>query len=273
MKTLQSAGCVLSSTQELNLSKTFECGQCFRWNVNKSGIYTGIAYGHSLKIWEENGLIICDAPDCDLPFWRDYFDLDTNYAAATADFTQYDYLQSCAKYGEGIHILKQEPWEALCSFIISQCNNIPRIKKIVECLCTNFGELQPSGLFSFPSAESLAVLSERDLAPLHSGYRAAYIINAARAVAEKSLDFNLLYSMDAPAAIAELSKIHGVGKKVASCTVLFGLHKMDSFPIDVWIKRALDKHFPPDFDPKALGSYAGLAQQYIFFYARSNESK
>lgn len=264
---------VLASARELQLKKTFECGQCFRWNADENGVYFGVANGKALKIWQENDLIICDASSEDIIFWRDYFDLDADYEESSLRFTEPEYLQICADFGKGIRILRQEPWEALCSFIISQCNNIPRIKKIISALCSGFGEPLPYGLYSFPAPEKLAVLSENDLAPLKSGYRAAYILNAARAICDGSLDLDLLISMPSEEAFAEIKKIHGIGDKVANCFMLYGLHRMDRFPIDVWMKRALERHFPKNFDPATLGAFAGLAQQYIFYYARTNENK
>lgn len=262
---------VLTSVDKLDLQKTFDCGQCFRWNVDENGVYSGAANSKSLKIWQEDGQTVCSAHDEDISFWRNYFDLDIDYSKASLRFNEPEYLKVCAEFGKGIRILRQEPWEALCSFIISQCNNIPRIKKIISMLCTNFGEALEYGLYSFPTPETLAVLRENDLAPLRSGYRAAYILNAARAICEGSLDMDALSLMPSEEAFAEVKKIHGIGDKVANCFMLYGLHRMDRFPIDVWMKRALERHFPKDFDSASLGPYAGLAQQYIFYYARTNE--
>lgn len=264
-------GYVLTSADELDIKKTFECGQCFRWNADENGVYSGAAKGKALKIWQEDEQIICSAQDEDISFWHNYFDLNTDYGKSALRFNEPEYLKLCADFGKGIRILRQEPWEALCSFIISQCNNIPRIKKIISTLCTNFGEPLQFGLYSFPSPATLAALSEKDLAPLRSGYRAAYILNAARAICEGSLDLDALSLTPSEEAFAEVKKIHGIGDKVANCFMLYGLHRMDRFPIDVWMKRALERHFPKDFDPSSLGPYAGLAQQYIFYYARTNE--
>ena len=262
---------VLTSVDKLDLQKTFDCGQCFRWNVDENGVCSGVANSKALKIWKEDTQIVCSAHDEDISFWRNYFDLDIDYSKAALSFTEPEYLRVCAEFGKGIRILRQEPWEALCSFIISQCNNIPRIRKIISTLCTNFGEELEYELHSFPTPETLAVLSENDLAPLRSGYRAAYILNSARAICEGSLNLDALTLMPSEEAFAEVKKIHGIGDKVANCFMLYGLHQMDRFPIDVWMKRALERHFPKSFHPSTLGTYAGLAQQYIFYYARTNE--
>lgn len=265
----------LCPTEELDIAKTFECGQCFRWNSDENGVYRGIAMGHAARIWAENGrvFVLSDAPE---RFWRDYFDLDRDYAAISRAFDGGEYLVRCVDFGMGIRILRQEPWEALCSFIISQCNNIKRIKGIVERLCAMYGEkleLDGEAFYTFPSAHTLSCATEEELAPLRSGYRAAYIINAAIAVDSGALDLEGLIKTDYVTAKKELLKLSGIGEKVANCVVLFGLYHMEAFPIDVWIRRALKEHFPPDFDPAVLGGYAGLAQQYIFFYARSGDGK
>ncbi len=262
----------LASAEELDLVKTFECGQCFRWNADAAGVYTGVAYGHAAALFERGGevFIRTDAP---LALWREYFDLDRDYADISRSFLGKGgaYLDNCVDFGRGIRILRQEPWEALCSFIISQCNNIKRIKGIVERLCCGFGEkLEFDGrqYYSFPTAERLAECDEAALAPLRSGYRAAYIISAARAVAYGGMDLAAL--IDCPYAEAKkaLLGLNGVGEKVANCVVLFGLYHMEAFPIDVWIRRALRENFPVGFNPASLGEYAGLAQQYIFYFAR-----
>lgn len=261
---------VLATCTELDLKKTFECGQCFRWEANARGIYTGVSGSRGLSVWAENGLVLCTAQADEMRFWRAYFDLETDYAEKSLPFSSPPYLRACAQFGAGIRILRQDPWETLVSFIISQCNNIPRIKKIISALCRQYGEKLESGLYAFPGAETLAPLSVDDLAPLRCGYRAAYILDAARHVCEGRLNFEALSAMPAEQARSRVKSIQGVGDKVANCFLLYGLHRMDSFPIDVWIRRALSAHFPADFDPKVLGSYAGLAQQYIFYYAREH---
>ena len=267
----------LCSSKELDIVKTFECGQCFRWNAQEDGSYIGTFAGMVARLEEIDGEVyITNSGRLDIDAWRDYFDLDLDYARASASFDGGEYLRLCAEFGAGIRILRQDKWEALCSFIISQCNNIPRIKKIVESLCELFGdEISFDGkiYYSFPSAARLAVLSPEDLAPLRSGYRAVYIIDAAKKVASGELDLENVARMETEKARAALMSINGVGAKVANCAVLFGLHHMHAFPVDVWIKRALSEHFPKGFDPAVLGDYAGLAQQYIFYYARSGGGK
>ena len=263
--------CELCGVQELNPQRTFDCGQCFRWNADAEGKYRGVASGKAAVVWAEAGRTYIECAAGDIYFWRDYLDMETDYAEARRSIEVCNYLRDCAAYGEGIRILRQDKWEALCSFIISQCNNIPRIKGIVEKLCSLYGEPveAPWGeARAFPTAERVADLSEEALAPLRSGYRAPYILAAARAVAGGDIDLDATALLPCGEARAELKKLNGVGDKVANCVVLFGLHQLDAFPVDVWIKRALAANMPKGFDPSSLGKYAGLAQQYMFFHAR-----
>ena len=266
-------GIKLARLSEFDPVKTFECGQCFRWNAGENGVYTGVAMGRAARVWVEKDSVYIDADEKDISeIWHDYFDLDRDYGSIV--FNAGEYLDACVRYGSGIRILRQDRWEALCSFIISQCNNIPRIKRIIETLCSKFGEpISAFGetLFTFPSAERIAALKAEDLAPLRCGYRASYIIDAARAVSTGALNLDELAACDFDTAIKALKSLKGVGDKVANCVALFGLHNMSGFPIDIWMKRALEKYFPKNFDPKSLGSYAGLAQQYIFFYTRNGK--
>ncbi len=263
----------LGSLREIDPVKTFECGQCFRWNADENGDYYGVAFDKAAKVITEGEevYIITTREDYD-SIWRKYLDMDRDYESIRLGFDGGEYLARCAEYGAGIRILQQERWEALCSFIISQCNNIPRIKGIVEKLCAAYGrriEFEGREFYSFPSAETIAALEPEDLAHIRSGYRAAYIVGAARAVARGEIDLEALAKTDSETAMKGLLSLNGVGKKVANCALLFGLGHMEAFPIDVWMKRALNEHFDPDFDPESLGEYAGLAQQYIFYFARS----
>jgi N-glycosylase/DNA lyase len=267
-------GIRLASTETLCPIKTFSCGQCFRWQEDGAGTYTGIVCGHAASVWVRDGGVYIDTDRAAERMWRRYFDLDTDYEAAHWGPEMGAYFAQCAEFGRGIRILRQDPWEALCSFILSQCNNIPRIQRIVETLCREFGSpirYRERTLYRFPSPEVIAALTIEDLSPLRCGYRAPYVLTAARAVASGKLDLDSLAAGSTASALQTLCTLPGVGKKVASCVVLFGLHKLDAFPVDIWMKRALRTHFPRDFDPGTLGPYAGVAQQYIFYYARSVE--
>jgi len=262
----------LASDRELDIVKTFECGQCFRWNADEDGRYFGVVRAHPAMVWTEGGQVFLRGSGSE-EMWRDYFDLDRDYAVISQNFKGGEYLDRCIEFGMGIRILRQEPWEALCSFIISQCNNISRIKGIVERLCSAYGEemdFEGRKFYSFPEPEKLCGLLPEELAMLRCGYRAPYIITAANALCDGSLNLQELIESDCVHARKSLMQLRGIGEKVANCVVLFGLYHMEAFPIDVWMKRALKENFPPDFDPAVLGDFAGLAQQYIFYFARTN---
>ena len=253
--------------------KTLECGQCFRWDADENSVYTGVAFGRAIRLRScGNSFFLTCSPDDFEMIWRKYFDFDLDYTEICRSLAIDDFMRKAIDYGRGIRILRQERWEALCSFIISQCNNIPRIKKIISALCRNFGEsfeFDGKEFHSFPSAVRLAALEPADLAPLRCGYRADYIIAAARAVASGSIDLDALARSNSVDARAVLKTLHGVGNKVADCVLLYGLHMPDAFPLDVWMKRAVAQYYGPAFDPKVFAPYAGIAQQYIFHYVRN----
>ncbi len=259
---------------DFDLEKIFECGQCFRWNRDAGGDYTGVAMGKAARIREAGGSIFISGTAEDFEsVWYDYFDLAKNYSELRKSLCVDDYMTMATEYGAGIRILNQDRWEALCSFIISQCNNIPRIKKIVETLCSLYGEptvLDGDVYYSFPDASRIALLEESDLAPLRSGYRAPYIIGAARAVDSGALDLDALSGATLEDASRALKTLNGVGDKVANCAILFSLRIEDAFPIDVWMKKAIKEHYGGKLDTSVFGGHSGLAQQYMFYYQRSN---
>lgn len=263
----------ISLNDDFDPVKIFECGQCFRWNMGEDGAYYGIARGVPARISKEDGNIVISGTENDFRnIWYDYFDLSRDYSSIRKAVSIDGYMKNASDFGEGIRILNQDRWEALCSFIISQCNNIPRIKKIIETMCALFGEkreLEGREFFTFPSAVTIAALTEKDLAPLRCGYRAPYIIGAARAVAAGEMDLDALSSESFGVALKALKGLNGVGDKVANCVILFGLHMDDAFPIDVWMKKAIGTHYPEGLDPAVFGGHAGLAQQYMFYYQRS----
>lgn len=255
--------------EDMSLEDTLCCGQSFRWRKCDGG-FRGTAYGKTVTVCKEGGdLLICGATQQDFDnIWKSYFDLDTNYVSIRADLAKkHPMLSEAAKFAPGIHILRQEPFEALISFIISQNNNIKRIEGIVDRLCENFGENLPDGSYAFPTAERLASLTEEDLSPLRAGFRNRYILDAARKVQSGEVDLEALRTLPFPEAKAQLMTIVGVGSKVADCVLLYGLHRTEAFPMDVWMKRAMSTLFP-GVDPADFGEYAGVAQQYIFHYSR-----
>ena len=263
----------ISGISDFDLQKTFECGQCFRWLSDGHGAYTGVAFGRAARLRSDGrSVYITCSPEDFETVWRDYFDLDRDYARIRKQLCFDDFMIKATEFGAGIRILRQDKWEALCSFIISQCNNIPRIRSIINTLCREFGDrlvFEGAEYFGFPSARRLAALDEASLAPLRCGYRAGYILGAAGAVATGALDLDALSHRPLREARRVLMELRGVGDKVADCTLLFGLNMLDAFPLDVWMKRAVSKRYGPGFDPGVFHPYAGIAQQYMFYYVRS----
>ena len=264
----------ITGVGDFDLVKIFECGQCFRWESDINGVYTGVAMGRAARLRREGGSVYlsCGIGDFET-VWYNYFDLSRDYTEIRRLLSTDDYMQKATKFGTGIRILRQDKWEALCSFIISQCNNIPRIKKIITALCREFGDrfmFDGNEFYSFPTAERLAELTAEDLAPIRCGYRAAYIAEAAKSVSSGDIDLDALSKKSPEDARKTLKMLHGVGDKVADCVMLFGLNKLDAFPRDVWINRAIKTQYGPKFDPAIFSPYAGIAQQYMFYYTRSN---
>ncbi len=254
----------------------FDCGQAFRWKCDEKGVYKGIAFGVPAFVRNEGEVTyILSQEGSYEKIWHKYFDMDRDYKALREELSREKAIAAACEFGRGIRILHQEPWEALCSFIISQCNNIPRIKDIIEKLCNICGDeinFNDETFFAFPSAKAVSELSEKELSSLHAGYRAAYIRNAANAVASGDLSLSELEALPTEKAKAELLKLSGVGEKVANCTLLFGMGKLNAFPVDVWMKRAISQFFGEEnFDYSRFGNSAGLAQQYMFHYMRNNK--
>jgi len=263
----------ITDISDFDLVKIFECGQCFRWNADENGVYSGVSRGCAARVRQNGNSVFIKYDDDDFEnVWKDYFDIDRDYAHIRRHICIDDFMRRASSFGAGIRILKQDSWEALCSFIISQRNNIPRIKIIIKNLCEIFGDRFESGgkfFFTFPSASRLSMLDEASLAPLRCGYRARYILDAARAVADGKLDLDALSKVSSLDARAVLKKLRGVGDKVADCVVLFGFNMLDAFPVDVWVKRAIDTYYNGDFNHTVFDPYGGVAQQYIFYYTRN----
>lgn len=257
--------------RDLNLAETLDCGQSFRWTLQPNGSFEGIAFGKSVNVRLNGDTLFIDrADEADRGLWHDYFDLELDYAKIRSEYAAlHPVIAEAVKYAPGIRILQQEPFEALCSFIISQNNNIKRIKGIVQRLCETFGDRLPNGAFAFPSAKTLSRFTAEALTPLRAGFRSRYIIDAAQKVASGAVDLERCRTAPYADARAELMKITGVGVKVADCTLLFGLHRLEAFPMDVWMKRAMENLFP-DMTASDFGEYAGVVQQYIFHYSRMN---
>lgn len=244
------------------------CGQAFRWSKN-GGVIHGVIGKTAVDIVQKKGETVFKNTDRETfeKIIAPYFDLSRDYDKILARFDDKYIKQACKEY-YGIRILKQDEWEALCSFIISQNNNIPRICAIVSRLCENFGEPLGGGDYAFPSYEVLSGLSESDLAPLRAGFRAKYILDAAKKLSSGEISIEKIKTLLLEDASEELMKIKGVGKKVAACTLLYGFGRLDAFPVDVWVKRILSELYDGEL-PRCAEGYRGVAQQYLFHWRRN----
>lgn len=272
---------------------TFDCGQCFRFNETESGYpelygtdraYGGVAFGRYIKVISPDldTLYIegATAEDFD-KIWYRYLGLDVNYAAIISQIREKwgcdSRLLRAAEAGRGIRIMAQDPWETLVSFIISQNNNIPRIKTIVERLCRTYGEhIGAAGedAYSFPSPKMLYEADVDGLSATRMGFRAKYVFDAAEKFTfDPDFAVRVADAETYEAADELLRTVRGVGPKVSACTLLFGFGRLEAFPIDVWIRRTVGKYFdgkiPTADDFGELLPYAGILQQYIFNYERN----
>ena len=263
---------------DLDLKKIAESGQCFRWTGICPGTYQIIAIDKRLRIRElGDNLFDMDCSEEEYTsFWFNYLDLGESYDTIRRKITREknEFLYRAAEYEKGIRILNQDPWEMLITFIISQNKNIPAIKRSVEKLAEMCGMEINNGpgdkYFAFPTPDALAELHEEQLKECGLGYRCRFVKEAAEAIADGRFDLFSLKETDEETAVLTLSGLTGVGKKVASCVSLFGLHHLDSFPIDVWVKRILEEQYPKGYPFEEYSPYNGMYQQYMFAYYRNS---
>lgn len=249
--------------------RTLFCGQAFRWRET-DGVYSGISGGRYAELFDngDGTFTLRNIEKEDIPYWRSYFDLDTDYDELVKRFSSDSHMRVACSENPGIRVLIQEPFETLISFIISQNNNIKRITGIIDRLCEQFGEKTDNG-FLFPTEKQLYGITAEELAPLRAGFRAKYIADAMEKLESREVDLDSLYEKDTCTAREELKKIKGVGDKVADCVLLFAYHKTDAFPRDVWIKRVEQKLYPNGL-PECIKGNEGIAQQFLFDYARTH---
>ena len=270
--TFDDRGAVITS--DIDIAKTLDCGQAFRFSES-DGVWRGVAMGRALSLEQKgNQITLFDVDEDEFnSLWRGYFDLDRDYGRIKSSVSSNEILKKATDFSDGIHILRQEPWEAVCSFIISANNNIPRIKGIISRLCENFGKQIGNGLFTFPSAEIISSLTLDDLAVIKSGFRAKYILDAAQKFSRNEIDIEALYTLPIDEARNALMTIKGIGPKVADCALLFGWGRVECFPVDVWIRRAMNHFFGENGLPNEAVEYAGIVQQYLFYWARTTGLK
>lgn len=252
---------------ELSLKDTIPSGQSFRFTQNGDEWTVIAGVGKDVKtITVTQDSVSTLEHDS---FWNNYFDMSTDYEGLKREFSKISpIMKKACDYAPGIHILNQDSWEALCSFVVSQNNNIKRIMAIVDKMCTAFGP-KCGSVYGFPEADVLAGASEESLRAVGLGFRAPYIINVSEAVCSKKVDLDALKICPIDEARKMLMNVQGIGPKVADCALLFGCHRLDCFPIDVWIKKVMLIYFE-GCGPEIFGPYAGIAQQYLFHWARTS---
>lgn len=261
---------IISFDDDFNIRRIANSGQCFRFIEKENEIFENTALGHVLRMRQTGEAKVdfdCDSAEFD-NFWRSYFDLDTNYSDIRKKAANDPFLNYCCSNGVGIRILKQDSWETFISFIISQRKSIPAIKTSIERLSRACGAKLSENSHAFPTSEAILSCDPSLLESCGLGYRLPYIIEAAESYANGSFSVPRLNSLSDEKLFEELKKYNGVGDKVASCTALFGFHRLDFFPKDVWIKRALENKYPQGFDFDLYAPYNGVIQQYIFFSYR-----
>ncbi len=275
---------IVNNLKNFNPKHIFECGQCFRWDLQDDGSYTGVAFGKILNVKQENNSIIFDNTNIEdfNNIWLNYFDLNTDYGEIKEYLNKNDdVMKEATKFGEGIRILKQDPWETLISFIISANNAIPRIKKSIELISKNFGqyigEYKGKDYYKFPSPKDIYNISEEQLKTCGVGYRSKYILNTAKKVVDEKILLEEIKKLNSEDCSKSMREFAGVGPKVANCILIFAMEKVEAVPVDVWVKRVMEHfYFHKDTPNKKIeqfarekyGKYAGYAQQYLFYYAR-----
>ena len=279
---------ILENYKDFEPRHIFDCGQCFRWNIQTDGSYTGVFKNNVLNVKKENNKIIFKGICSDniIKVINDYFDFDTDYNKIKKELSNVDeYLKKSIEFGSGIRILNQDLWETIISFIISANNNIPRIKGIIERISKKYGnelEWNNEKYYTFPTPEQLSKAKVEDLRALGLGFRDKRVYDTTRIILNNELSLKKLTEEKNVNILREkLLTLPGVGPKVADCIMLFGLKRFEVFPIDVWVRRVMNDLYIKNEDETkvnkreieklAMEKYknlAGLAQQYLFYWKR-----
>ena len=279
----------LKNIKSFNLEHIFECGQCFRWNKNEDGSYTGVVKKNVINIKMIGKDVYVESYGADdlKELFDYYFDMDRDYETIKNELQKIDSnMRRSILYGEGIRLLNQDLWETIISFIISANNNIPRIKGIIERISKRFGDkIEWNGIqyYTFPTPEQLEKASVQDLRNLGLGFRDVRVFETTKIVLNKEIDLDKLHDEKNTQVVGEeLLKLPGVGPKVADCILLFStLKRLDVFPIDVWVRRVMnelyihnedenkvDKKLVLSMANEKFGNLQGIAQQYLFYWKR-----
>ena len=271
-----------------DIKAIFTCGQAFRWYEEKDGSFTTVHLGRVLNVLNEDNRVVFKGTNLEefKKIWLDYFDLNTNYKEIRKTLSGNEILVNAMEYGKGIRILNQNHFEMLISFIISANNMIPRIKKSIEVISMRYGKFicedENRKYYSFPTVEQLSNATVEDLREFAKvGFRDKRIFDTVNMILNDKIDLNSFESLETDVLREELLKFSGVGNKVADCIMLFSYKRGEVFPVDVWIKRVMEELFIHKQMPvKKISSYAneifkenaGLAQQYLFYYARKEKN-
>lgn len=275
---------IIDNLKDFELDHIFECGQCFRWKKQPDGSYTGVVKQGVINIKKENDVAtICAEVSGKIEeIFNDYFDMDTNYGEIKSNLCKNDNnMKLASDYGYGIRILHQDMWEMVISFIISAANNIPRISRTIENISKQYGKevkFNEESFYLFPTPEELSKASIEDLRKLNLGFRDKYVYSVTQKIADGEVDLEKIKKMPLKEAKKELMKLPGIGAKVADCILLFSMEKKDAFPVDTWIKKVMNELYIEstnitkinEYATNKFGIYAGIAQQYLFFYKREN---
>ncbi|MDO5147129.1 MAG: DNA-3-methyladenine glycosylase [Eubacteriales bacterium] len=257
---------------DFSVEQICDSGQCFRMEKVEENRYKVIAGDRHVKVWQKETLCRFDCSEEEFEsFWKHYFDLETDYAYFKGQANPNDaYLVQAISFGGGIRILHQDLWEMIVSFLISQQNNIVRIRKCIENICRAYGEKKElsdgTSYYAFPQPEALWELPEDALKECNLGYRSKYVVRAAQSVVSGEFSLENMYSMPYKKAKEELTKLFGVGEKVAECICLFALHHLQAFPVDTHIRQAMERHYKRGFPNRRYRAFRGVMQQYIFYY-------
>ncbi|MHB1392820.1 MAG: DNA-3-methyladenine glycosylase family protein [Clostridia bacterium] len=277
-------GLILEGVADFDAKHIFECGQCFRWTKEEDGSYTGIAFDKVLNVKSDydKGIVMLDNTNLKdfQDIWFDYFDLGRDYGAIKETLSRDSVLDMAIKYGRGIRILKQEPWELLISYIMSANNSIPMIARSIRLLSEMYGrqvKYKGKTYYTFPTSWSLQEVTIEGISLCRAGFRCKYIYQAVRMVNEREIKIDDIAGMDMDNARKELMKVPGVGPKVADCIMLFSMQKYKAYPVDIWVKRVTEYFFLErdvkmkeiqQYAEEKFGDLAGFAQEYLFYYAR-----
>lgn len=263
---------VEKSIKNFHVAQICDSGQCFRMEQIGENTYSVIASGRYLELRQEGDIctFYCSEEEYER-FWETYFDLANDYASYIEQINPNDtYLITAAGFGSGIRILRQDLWEMIVSFLISQQNNIVRIRRCISNICERYGEVRVNEkgeeYYAFPTPEVLAGLEEDALKECNLGYRSKYVVRTARSVVSGEVDLEAIRKMQYKKAKEELLKLFGVGEKVAECICLFALHHLQAFPVDTHIQQALKSHYKRGFPKRRYKGYEGVMQQYVFYW-------